>query len=63
MHVNSAELYWYIEKVSFPATKEQIVNLADSNNATDDVMELLQQLPDEEYSSAEDVIRAAGIAD
>lgn len=63
MHVNSAELYWYMEKISFPASKEEIVNLAFGNNATDDVMDLLQQLPDDQYSSPEDVIRAAGITD
>lgn len=63
MHVNSAELYWYMEKISFPASKEQIINLAFSNYATDDVMDLLQRLPNEQYSSPEDVISAAGITD
>ncbi|OPZ29152.1 MAG: hypothetical protein BWZ01_00809 [Deltaproteobacteria bacterium ADurb.BinA179] len=63
MAVNTAELQWYMEDISFPATKERIVNLARGNHAPDGVLDLLKQLPDREYSSPDDVIRAAGITE
>lgn len=63
MTLNAAEFRWYLEKISFPANKMEIVNLADSSHATDAVMDLLRQLPDQDYSSVDDVIAAAGIPD
>lgn len=63
MAVNAAEIQWYMEDISFPATKDRIVNLARDNHAPDGVMDLLNQLPDRDYSSPDDVIRAAGITE
>jgi hypothetical protein len=61
MRVNAAELGWYLEGIAFPATKDEVVNLARVNHATDETMELLIALPDREYSSPDDVINAAGV--
>jgi hypothetical protein len=61
MPVNAAELQWYLEGITFPATKNEVVNLARDNNATDETMELLEELPDREYTSPDDVIHAAGV--
>jgi hypothetical protein len=63
MPVNAAELQWYLEGIAFPATKDEVVNLARYNHATDGVMQLLKQLPDREYSSPEDVVEASGVSD
>jgi len=63
MPVNAAELQWYLEGIAFPATKDEVVNLAQYNHATDGVMQLLKRLPDREYSSPEDVIEASGVGD
>jgi hypothetical protein len=61
MAINAAELQWYMEDISFPATRDRIVNLARNNHAPDGVMDLLKQLPEKEYSSPEDVIQTAGV--
>ena len=61
MEINAAELQWYLENITFPATKTQIVNLARDNHATDGVMDVLKRLPDKEYSSPDEVIRTAGV--
>jgi hypothetical protein len=63
MPVNAAELQWYLEGISFPASKNQLVNLARDNNATDETMELLEGLPDREYISPDDVIHATGVSE
>jgi hypothetical protein len=63
MPVNAAELQWYLEGISFPATKDEVVNLARDNNATDETLVLLEGLPDREYTSPDDVIYAAGVSD
>ncbi len=61
MEINAAEMQWYLEKITFPATKMRIVNLARDNHAPDGVMDLLKGLPDQEYSSPDEVIRTAGV--
>ncbi|HNY64013.1 MAG TPA: DUF2795 domain-containing protein [Deltaproteobacteria bacterium] len=61
MPVNAAELEWYLEGIAFPATKDEVLNLAQVNHATDETLDLLRGLPDREYSSPDDVIEAAGV--
>lgn len=63
MSVNAAELQWYLEGISFPATKNEVVNLVRDNNATDETIELLEGLPDREYTSPDDVIHAVGVSE
>jgi hypothetical protein len=62
MPVNVAELQWYLEGIPFPATKHEVLNLARDNHATDETIELLEGLPDREYTSPDDVIHTAGVS-
>ncbi len=51
----------YVEKalkgIDFPASKKDLVKHAKNNNASDEVMEAINDLPDKEYTNATDVAK------
>jgi hypothetical protein len=44
--------------MSYPATKEQLVEHARSNKADQDVLDALQGIPDQEYDGPNEVSKA-----
>jgi hypothetical protein len=46
---NPIEIEKCIKGVQFPADKQDIINKARENRAREDVMRMLEQLPDQEY--------------
>jgi hypothetical protein len=48
----------YLSGISYPATKEQLVEHARKNHADDDVLSALQDIPDREYSGPDQVSKA-----
>lgn len=48
----------YIVDANFPCSKQDLVQKAQDKGATEGVMKLLQNLPDKEYQSAQDVTSA-----
>ena len=51
----------YVEKalkgIDFPASKKDLVKRPKDNDASDEVMEVINDLPDKEYSNAADVAK------
>jgi hypothetical protein len=52
------EVQKYLSGMNYPATKEQIVDNAKSQGAPEEVMESLEQIPDEEYDGPNKVSQA-----
>jgi hypothetical protein len=56
--VSPISLQKHLKGTSYPASKEDLVQKARSNAAPDDVMRLIQQLPQHTYDSPAEVMRA-----
>jgi len=52
----------YLSGISFPVNKETLIQVAKNNNAPDTVMQLLNKIADEEYSSVIEVARETAAA-
>lgn len=50
----------YLEGIDYPATKNDIVKKAKENKAPEEVVNALNQLPEEEYGDQMEVIAAMG---
>jgi hypothetical protein len=50
----------FLEGINFPASKDELVNHAEDNNAPQEVIDVLDQLPDQEYTSMADVMSGIG---
>lgn len=50
----------YLSGINYPAKKEDLVNHAKSQNAPQDVIDTLEDLPDREYGGPTDVSSAIG---
>lgn len=58
--LNPIELQKHLKGVSYPASKQDLVDAAEGNGADDDVKGLLDALPDEEYETPAAVNKALG---
>lgn len=58
MGVSAVVIQEFLRGMDYPSTRDGILEKARRNNAPDDVMEMLHQLPDKEYNSAGDVSKA-----
>jgi hypothetical protein len=50
----------YLKGMDYPAGKEDLIDYAEEMEAPDEVIELLNKLPDESYETAADVTKAIG---
>ena len=50
-------VYNYLNGMSYPARKQELIEHAKNNNAGTDVIEALKTLPDKEFKSQDDLIR------
>lgn len=50
----------YLKGADYPATKEELANIAEENGASDEVLDMINELPDEEFESSKDVMKAYG---
>ncbi len=50
----------YLKGIDMPATKEEIIQTATTNHAPQDVIDILQQLPDQTYQEMDDIWSAVG---
>lgn len=57
-----AHMSAYLEGADFPCSKEELIEQAEENNATDDVINMMQRLPDKIFVSVSDVVDALQIA-
>jgi len=58
--VSPANLQKYLAGVSYPASKQDLVSTARRNKAPDEVMGMIERLPDEEFGGPQEVQRAYG---
>ncbi|MBF2051227.1 MAG: DUF2795 domain-containing protein [Leptolyngbya sp. IPPAS B-1204] len=58
--VNPIELQKYLKGMNYPASKDDLIDHAEEQGADDDILDLLEQLPDEEYETPTDVNKAVG---
>lgn len=47
----------YLKGIDFPATKQDLVSYAEDNNAPDEVLDVLEDMPDQEYTSMADLMQ------
>ena len=55
MHTNPIEVQKALKNMNYPANKEDLVKHAKDRDASDKVMQDIENLPDKEYTSAADV--------
>jgi len=53
----------YLKGIDFPAEKEDLIDHALENGAPDEVIVVLERMPDREYGSAADVAKGIGEAE
>lgn len=58
--VNPASLQKYLKGMNYPATKDDLIEHAESQGADDNVLDTLEQLPEDEYETPADVSKAIG---
>lgn len=58
--VSTAEVLEAIKGIDLPKSKAEIIRYAHSRNASKDVMDILNKIPDQRFSSAADIVHAVG---
>lgn len=58
--VSPALVEKYIKGIKFPASKQELLKQAESNNANDDVLNILENVPEKEFYSPIDISIAIG---
>jgi hypothetical protein len=58
--VNPIQVQKYLSGLDYPVQKDDLVKRAEEQGADDNVRSVLQQLPDKEYNSPNDVSQAIG---
>ncbi len=56
--MSPAEVEKYLKGINYPANKTDLVKKAQQNNAPDDVIRTLQQLPSSNFNETTDVMKA-----
>ena len=60
---NPIQVQKFLSGMDYPASKEEIVEHAKSNGADENIMDTLEQLPEEDYETPADVSKAIGEID
>lgn len=50
----------HLKGVDFPASKQNLIEQAQKNNAEGDIVDILRQMPDQQYQSMADVLKGVG---
>lgn len=58
--VNPIQVQKFLSGVDYPCNKQEIIGHAKSQGADDNVLQTLEQLPDESYETPADVSQAIG---
>ncbi|SFO15320.1 DUF2795 domain-containing protein [Nitrosospira briensis] len=60
---NPIQVQKFLSGMDYPASKEEIVDHAKSKGADENIMQTLEQLPDESFETPADVSKAIGEID
>ncbi len=63
MSINPIELQKALKGLDYPATKEQILELAGQNNVDEDIHSALEGIPDQDYADPTEINAAVGSGD
>ncbi|ADI64079.1 DUF2795 domain-containing protein [Trichormus azollae] len=55
MAVSAIDISRSLSGIDFPANKQKLVNHARDNNANQEIIEILQEMPEREYDNMADV--------
>ncbi len=58
--VSAAEVQQFLHGIDYPARKNDLIKKARDNGASDDVMSVLNDFPDQDFNSPVDVSKAIG---
>jgi hypothetical protein len=58
--VSTAEVLEAIKGIDLPKNKADLIKYAQSRNASQDVLDILEKLPDQEFGNAADITHAVG---
>ena len=56
MNFNPTDVQQHLKGADYPATKEDLASTAESNNAPNDLVEQLRNLPDQQFSVPHEVM-------
>lgn len=57
---STAEVLEALKGIDLPKSKAEIVKYAQSRNASKDVIDILNRMPDKQFGSAADIVHAVG---
>ena len=57
---SAAHIAETLKGIDFPTQKKNVVEHARKNNAEDEVLDVLQNLPEQEYTNMADVMKGVG---
>ncbi|MBE9179239.1 DUF2795 domain-containing protein [Oculatella sp. LEGE 06141] len=57
---NPIQIQKFLKGISYPASKEDVVSHAKEQGADKEVLNTLQQMPDDEFETSADVSKAIG---
>lgn len=57
-----ANVAQYLSGIDFPCQKEDLIEHAEQNGAEDEVLEVLNNMPEDEYNNMADVMKGYGMA-
>jgi hypothetical protein len=60
MDVNRIQVQRHLRGAPYPATREELVNLAEENDALEEVVEALESLQEDLFDGPDDVMEALG---
>lgn len=60
-NVSAAEVATFLKGIDFPKSKAELIDHAEDNNAPPEVINLLEELPDRDYSSMAEVEHEVGV--
>jgi len=55
--VSAAEVEKYIKGVDFPCDKDELIQCASENNAPEEVLDIMEDFPEQQFNSPVDVAR------
>lgn len=59
-NVSPADIQKYLKGAEYPVSKDELVDIAQENNAPEEVISQIQDLPAEEFGGPQDVMKALG---
>jgi len=60
VRVSPAQVEKFIKGIKFPASKQELIEQAEGNNANDDVINILDNVPDKQFNSPIEISIAIG---